>query len=181
MNEGLIPRRYAKALYEYAADLGKEERMYALMKNLSGAFEAMPQIRKTLANPFVAAADKKALLATAAGAVKDDKAFANLLSLLDRNRRFDMAQGIALAYMDMYRSAKGIKVVRVQTAAAMDSALEQRLRKIIAAHLNGDTMEYTASMNPDLIGGFTVQTGNERLDASVANELKQLRLNLISK
>ncbi|MDE5688543.1 MAG: F0F1 ATP synthase subunit delta [Paramuribaculum sp.] len=181
MNEGLIPRRYAKALYEYAASLGKEERIYDMMKNLSGAFETMPQIRKALANPFVDAGDKKKVLATAAGAVEDDTVFANLLSLLDSNRRFDMAQGIALAYEDMYRSAKGIKIVKVQTASPLDPALEQRLKKIIAEHLHGDTMEYTASVNPDLIGGFTVQTGNERLDASVANELKQLRLNLISK
>lgn len=181
MNEGLIPRRYAKALYEYTASLGKDERMYALMKSLSAAFEATPQIRKVLANPYVEAADKKKVLATAAGASADDKAFADLLSLLERNRRFDMAQGIALAYEDMYRSAKGIKVVKVQTAAPLDPALEQRLKKIIADHLHGGTMEYTSSVNPDLIGGFTVQTGNERLDASVANELKQLRLNLISK
>ena len=40
-------------------------------------------------------------------------------------------------------------------------------------------MEYDTHVNPDLIGGFTVSIDNERLDASVKNELKQLRLNLL--
>lgn len=42
-------------------------------------------------------------------------------------------------------------------------------------------MEYMSVVNPDLLGGFTVNIGNEKLDASIANELKQLRLNLLSK
>ena len=41
-------------------------------------------------------------------------------------------------------------------------------------------MEYSSSVDPSLIGGFTVSVGNERIDASISNELKQLRLNLIS-
>ena len=40
-------------------------------------------------------------------------------------------------------------------------------------------MEYVSRVDPDLIGGFTVSIDNERLDASVRNELKQLRLNLL--
>ncbi len=40
-------------------------------------------------------------------------------------------------------------------------------------------MEYTFRVDPDLIGGFTVDIDNERLDASVKNELKQLRLRLL--
>ena len=40
-------------------------------------------------------------------------------------------------------------------------------------------MEYDYRINPALIGGFTVTVNSERLDASVANTLKQLRLHLI--
>ena len=42
-------------------------------------------------------------------------------------------------------------------------------------------MEYNHRIDPDLIGGFVVNIDNEKLDASVANELKQLRLKLLSK
>ena len=32
MNEGLIPRRYAKALYKYAIEKGQDKPMYGLMQ-----------------------------------------------------------------------------------------------------------------------------------------------------
>lgn len=41
-------------------------------------------------------------------------------------------------------------------------------------------MEYNLLIDPELIGGFTVDIDSERLDASVANELKQLRHKLLS-
>ncbi|MCI9608207.1 MAG: ATP synthase F1 subunit delta [Muribaculaceae bacterium] len=180
MNEGLIPKRYAKALFEFASEKGDAQRLYALMKNIDAAFASASGIQKALANPYIAPADKKQLLSTAAAA-GNDTVFADFLSLLEHNRRLDMARPIALAYMDIFRKANGIKVVKVQSAAPLDAASEAKLKDLIAAHIGGNSMEYTSSVNPDLIGGFTVQTGNERLDASVANELKQLRLNLISK
>ncbi len=34
MNESLIPKRYAKALYEFASDCGNAGSIYTLMKNL---------------------------------------------------------------------------------------------------------------------------------------------------
>ncbi len=181
MNEGLIPKRYAKAIYEVASAAGTPRRMYDLMNTLAAAFVIEPEIQKALANPFVPATDKKKLLETAAEATADDTEFTNFITLLQRNKRFSSARAIALAFLDVYRKANNIKVVKVCTAAPLDQQAEQRLKNIIAAHLGNATMEYSSAVNPELIGGFTVQTGNERLDASVANELKQLRLNLISK
>ena len=42
-------------------------------------------------------------------------------------------------------------------------------------------MEYGTRVDPDLIGGFTVNIGSEQLDASVRNELKQLGIKLLGK
>lgn len=181
MNEGLIPKRYAKAIYEVAAQNNSQQRIYALMNNLAHAFEIQPDIQKALANPFVPAQDKIKLIKAAALDTSDDTVFNNFLTLLKHNNRFASARAIALAFLETYRAGNNIKVVKVCTAAPLGPDEEKRLKKIIAAHIGNATMEYSAEVKPELIGGFTVQSGNERLDASVANELKQLRLNLISK
>ncbi|WP_367881452.1 F0F1 ATP synthase subunit delta, partial [uncultured Duncaniella sp.] len=83
MNQGLIPSRYAKALYEFASEKGADKRVFDLMKTLSASFEAEPQLMKVMANPFVAPADKVKLLSTAAGVRQDsDDVFARFLQLL---------------------------------------------------------------------------------------------------
>lgn len=179
MNEGLIPRRYAKALYEVAVGSKKAERLYALMTTLEQAFAAAPALGTTLANPFVSVADKQALLTTAAGAGPDDKVFDDFLKLLAQNRRLDMAADICRAYNSLYRAERHIYKVHVTSAAELPADQEKRIRDLVSSHLGKGSMEYTTSVDPDLVGGFTINIDNELLDASVRQQLQQLRRQLI--
>ncbi len=181
MNEGLLPRRYAKALYEFACEKENSQRIYTLMKTLVNSFSEMPSLGVTLSNPYVSEHDKMLLLSTASGASDSDKVFADFLKLLEQNKRLGFCREIAQAYIDIYRHRNNIYEVNVTSAASMSADEEKRLKAMIQKHLNGGVMEYNHGINPDLIGGFTVSVGNERLDASVCNELNQLRLNLLSK
>lgn len=182
MNQGLIPRRYAKALYAVALEKGKAKEVYELMSRLVTSFEENGGLSQALANPFVTNADKTALVHTAAGVRPgEDGVFDDFIKLLVHNRRIDMFRGIALAYLAIYREANSIYVVKVESAAPLSPESMERLKSLVGRHLGGAEMEFSTSVNPSLIGGFTVTVGNERLDASISNELKQLRLNLLSK
>lgn len=182
MNKGLIPNRYAKAILEYASERGEAGALYQLMGTLAGAFACGQVLQKAVANPYVSDADKLALLRSAAGVGQDDvPVFEAALRLLSQNGRLDLCRDIAIAYREAYRKANHIRRVSVTSAAPLDAATEERLKGLIQKHLGADTMEYSAGIDPDLIGGFTVKIDNELLDASVANELRQLRQKLISK
>ena len=175
MDQGLIPRRYAKALIETARQRGSERRLYDLAGNLVANFMAEPGLNAMVENPFIAPAEKIKVLDTAAGATADDTLYGDFLRLLERNKRLDTVRDCMVAYRDLYRKSHGISRVTVTTAAPLDKALEKRLKAIIEAHLGGGKIEYTALVDPDLIGGFTVAIDNELLDASVAGELNQLK------
>lgn len=181
MNQGLIPSRYAKALYEYAAENGCDRLVFDYMQKLADAFAAEPGLAKAVANPFVSRGDKTRLLYTASGSTADDKVMARFMALLADNNRLDMARGIALAYLKIYRLKHNIRLVTVTSAAPMTDDDEDRLKKLIQRHLGPAKMEYKHLIDPDLIGGFVVSIDNEKLDASIANELKELRLKLLSK
>ena len=182
MNEGLIPARYAKALYKVACNQKNDADLYQMMKSLEQNFSQQPLLQSTLSNPYISDKDKTNLLVTAADVTKGGEAlFCDFIKLLSDNKRMNMARSIANAYIALYRSSHSIYDVKVVTAAPMSENEQKRLRDMVSRHLNGGTMEYSTSVNPELIGGFTVSVGNERIDASISNELKQLRLNLISK
>lgn len=180
MNQGLIPSRYAKALFEFASEKQADKRIYELMRLLESSFASEPSLQQAVGNPFIPAADKMKLLTAAAGASEKDEVYARFLQLLADNNRLDVAREIALAYMKIYRREHRIYLVTVTSAAPMAEPEEQRLRNLIIRHLDGGTMEYHHRVDPELIGGFTVTIDNEKLDASVADELKQLRLKLLS-
>lgn len=182
MNQGLIPRRYAKALFEFASEKGVDEGLYESMRRLIGAFQVEPALQKAVSNPYVSAADKQNLiLAAAAAQGKSLEALVDLTKLLERNHRIEFMQGIALAYNAIYREAKKIYSVVITAAAPLQAEELQRIRALVEKHLpEHSTAEFLELHNPDLIGGFTVCIDNELLDASVANELKQLRIKLLS-
>lgn len=181
MNDGLIPRRYAKALLKFAQEKGEDKRVYGLMQTLSDSFAAQPALGKAVANPFVAPGDKTKLLMTASGATDKDSVFVDFIKLLIANNRIDMVRAAVLAYLEMYRKANNIYLVEITSAAPMGDKEMKRLKDLIESHVGGATVEYETSVDPDLIGGFVVKIDSERLDASIKNELKQLRLKLLSK
>ncbi len=181
MNEGLIPRRYAKALFKVAGERKAEKDIYMLMVTLVSSFRSNPDLTAVIDNPFQSTDDKLALLVTAAGSTNEQTLFVDFLQLLVNNRRLGMVEAIANAYIALYREANNIKVVHVTSAAKLTPEEEERLKTMIDRHMGGATMEYTSEVDPSLIGGFCVTVDNERLDASISNELKQLRLTLLSK
>lgn len=65
MNEGLIPKRYAKALFKVALERGDADALYVTMDTLARSFAANPRLQETVANPFLADDKKTALLLTA--------------------------------------------------------------------------------------------------------------------
>lgn len=181
MNDGLIPKRYAKALLKFAEENKADKRVYELMETLAKSFESNPDLAKVVANPFIDAEVKTSLLLTAAGADKKDNTYADFIKLLLKNNRLDMMRDIALAYLTLYRKANNIYLVDITSAVKMEDDELKRLEAIIKKHVAGANVEYNLAVDPDLIGGFVVNIDSERLDASVKNELKQLRLKLLSK
>ena len=187
MDQGLIPRRYAKALYEYAAERHQAADIYTMMQNVAAAFVAQPALQSTVANPFVASDDKYRLVMTAAG-LNDGKQTDNadpdilvrFVKLLVKNHRIDLIRLIAIAYVDIYRQTNRIFGVRITSAAPLDDADSMRIRQMVDKHLGNATAEYTFSVDPSLIGGFVVTINSARLDASVKNELQQLGRSLAS-
>ena len=61
MNDGLIPRRYAKALYKFAFEKGPDATLYRLMTDLCANFAAQPALQSPMANPFVTERAKQPL------------------------------------------------------------------------------------------------------------------------
>ena len=181
MNDGLIPRRYAKALLKFALEKGQDARVYALMQSLGDCFASQPDLGKSITNPFVNASDKANLLTIASGATAKDSVFADFIKLLIDNNRIDLMRHIALAYLEMYRKANNIFLVSITSAAPLADKEMARLKSLISSHVGGASVEYETAVAPDLIGGFVVKIDSERLDASIKNELKQLRLKLLSK
>lgn len=178
MVNGLIPRRYAKALYKFALEKGNAKAVYEEMKVVINAFQSNPDLQKVLANPFVSDADKQELLIAAAGENAEND-YRGFVKLIIGQKREEFAHLMALAYRDIYREANHISQVKITTAAKLDDAEMTKIKNVVVKAFPQSTLEYSYDVKPELIGGFVIDVDSVRMDASVSNELEQLRLNLL--
>ena len=176
MNDGLIPNRYAKALYKYSLEQGDSQGVYGEMKQLNDNFVSAAALKATVNNPFIAVADKEKVLLTAAGA-QPGSTLDKFFNMVIGHNRAEFLQSMALAYVKLYREANNIARVEIATAAEMPA---EKLKAIVTRQLGGKTLELTTKVDAALIGGFVINVDNLVLDASVKSELEKLRLKLLS-
>ena len=176
MNEGLIARRYAKALYAYAAELGQEQALYGRMQTLAAALATLPDLSEALRNPTLSLRDRATLLNEAAGPQPEPSYLAFVRLVLARHRE-ESLRAIALGYTDYYRRKKHISIVRLVSAVPMSDEALARIRRQVALRTHGE-VEFENGVDPSIDGGFIFRLNDYRLDASVKGQLGRIRREL---
>jgi F-type H+-transporting ATPase subunit delta len=169
-------RIYATALFDAAQE---QDRLAAVREELSDFLAAttdVPELGALLENPEVESATKAAvvrdLLADA------DPLVHNFLLLLVEKNRTGELQEIAREFDLLVARAEGRLEVELTTAVELtDEESAEILRQIEKS--SGRSIEAPRSVDPDLIGGFILQAGTLRVDASVRGRLDRLRHELV--
>jgi len=179
MNDGLIPSRYAKALYKLANENGDCDETYEQLREFLTRNTAVDELKRVMLNPYISNEEKGRVMVLAAGA-KPGSSLDKFIFLIIKNNRADFLRKIALSYVSLYREQHNIAKVEVATATQLPEKEIQDIIDIVRKQLGDATLEISTEIDPELIGGFTVRVGDMLLDASVKNELKKLRLKLLS-
>jgi F-type H+-transporting ATPase subunit delta len=179
MDAGVIAHRYARAIYEFAAEKGKETDLYAEMHTLSKNFSNYPVMRNVMSDPTVETAKKIELLLTASG-ITDDDILSQSLHLVADNGRAAYMESIARMYETVYRKAKGQVIVHLTTVEPASESLQQALIPVIA-QATGNQVEFHTTTDAEIIGGFILEIEDQRLDASVKEQLRIINYEYQSK
>lgn len=178
MNDGLIPRRYAKALYKLAIEQGDSDEIYEQLKAVSKRFTALDEVKRVLLNPYIPSEDKGRVMLQVAGA-KPGSSLDKFILLVIRNNRAEFLRKIALSYVNIYREEHNIAKVEITTAVDLPQEKIDDIVAIVKKQMGDAQLEVEHVVDPALIGGFSVKVGDVLLDASVKNELNKLRLKLL--
>ena len=173
MNEGLISQRYATAIFRYARSLRADTIVYEKMKLFLENYQAHPDLQKALLNPVLSPRDKEMLLSTSIG-IEPGKVYMRGIRLLIKNRRERHLRTIALMYGELYRKAHGIVPVNIVTARQLPEEVMENIRGTVREKIS-EKAEFTATVDPEIIGGFILKAGTRQLDASVRRQLDEIR------
>ena len=179
MNSGVIASRYAKALLKYADEAGAGDKVYSQACVLALRLMEVRQLRDFVEiHPELSADRKLDLLGSALGEDLAPELVA-FVRLVSAGKRMEFFSRMLYHFIALYRSAHNMKVGRVVTAVPV-AGLKEKLETLLRDRTGADIQVYE-KINPDILGGFIFEMDGYRLDASVENQFRKIRRQLIEK
>jgi F-type H+-transporting ATPase subunit delta len=173
MNNSRIATRYAVSLLRLATEMQQEQRIYQDMVSLASAVSDSKDLGLLFRSPLIKP-DLKIQIVSKLFAATFDGLTLGFLNLAIRKHREAEMGGMAIAYVRLYEKQQGVVRVQIQSAFTMDETNRSRLEGILLkAFGQGATFDY--KHNPELLGGYILQSGDLRVDASLATDLQQIR------
>jgi F-type H+-transporting ATPase subunit delta len=176
MSETLtLARPYARAAFEAAQDA---KALGAWSSNLKFTAQMLndARVRSMVMDPRVSASDLAALLLPSGEAVDGD--FGRFIALLIENQRADLLVEIAQLFDELKREAERVLKVTVRSATPLPAGEEDTIRAALKKRFNRD-IEMDQQVDPSLIGGAIIDTGDVVIDGSVRGRLARLETALM--
>ncbi len=171
MNGNRAAIRYAKALLQEAGnDAGA---VYADMETVKDTLSASKELRSVLKSPVITTEDKKAAL-LAIFSEQGDKV-KSLIQVLSNNQRTDILGNIAESYLQLYNEAQGVQIAKVTTAIPISAALEKEVLQKVEELTGSKQVTLENEVDESIIGGFILRIGDSQYNASIANQLGNLK------
>lgn len=168
-----LAARYAKSILDLALEKGEVENVHNDMLFLQSACRSS-ELVNLLRSPVIKS-DKKGKILDAITAGRTGPITAGFIKLLLHKEREGYLPEIVSAFVDQYKVYKGIQTVRLTTAIPVSEELKQAILQKIRSERQLQQIELNTEVKPDLIGGFILEIGDQRVDASVAFELNTIR------
>jgi F-type H+-transporting ATPase subunit delta len=168
-----VASRYAKSIIDLAVEKKQLEPVYQDMLYLQRLTKGSREFLNLLKSPVVKPDAKiKAVQAVTKGSVSEMTAA--FIKLLINKARESVLPEVINSFIEQYKREKNINTVKLTTAVPVSD----ELKKIIVAQVKKTSdmqnIELETVVNPDLIGGFVLQSGDKLIDASIAYDLKNI-------
>ena len=169
-------RIYAEALFGAAKDAGRLEQVHEALSDFVTAVEETPELRAVLRNPQLDPKAKADILSDIVG--EEEPLFRNFLLLAAEKGRAGEIEEIGTEFERlMAREDRRLTIELVTARELSDGEAGAIVSQIEDAA--GRKVEATRSVDSSLIGGFVLEAGSYRVDASVRGRLERLRQELV--
>lgn len=167
-----LARPYARAAYAHARD-GGDAAQWSQALGFAARVAADPQVASLLSHPQLSSANAATLLvADGAG-----ESFQRFIELLADNQRLALLPEIAGLYEDLRAEAERVVRATVTSAAELQPGELESIKAALRRRFDRDVQIQTA-VDPSLIGGAVIDTGDLVIDGSLRGKLARLESSL---
>ncbi len=173
MEDYRININYAKALFLVANDEKVLDEVNRDMREVYRVCCENHILNTVFANPFIREGKKVAILDDLFGndVSKVSKLF---LAFVVKKRRAVNLKGIANSFIELYRKHNNIVLSHLTTATELDGEALDAVRTRLGNYTKKD-IELTTTVDPEILGGFSVEFDGNMYDATLSTQVAKLR------
>lgn len=177
MRDETLARSYAEALFELAEGNGGAESFAPAVDLLAGLLRSDPEFRLFLETPRIDADAKKGVLRRVFEGRVPPTFLKFMLVVVDK-RRQTLFRSIADAFNALLDERLGRTHVDVTVSRPLDAAELESLTGRLSGLLKKTAIPHVR-VDPEIVGGVIVRTGDAIYDGSVRRRLERMRTMLL--
>ena len=170
-----VARPYARAAFAHASEAGRVAEWSGWLATARDVV-ASEEFQKLESSPSITGADLAGLVTGICGDALDSHAKA-FVALLSENGRLDFLPEIAAQFEELKAESENVVDAEVHSAAALDEHQRERLAAALRKRL-GREVRLHCSVDPSLVGGAIVRSGDLLIDGSLKGRLERLETEL---
>jgi F-type H+-transporting ATPase subunit delta len=170
-----IAQVYARSLFEVAEELGLLDVIREQLGQFADALNESRELATFFFSPYFSTEEKKEALHKAIDGAEET--FMSFLETLVERHRMPAIFRIRARYEAMWDDANQLLPVEVTSAVELDEQTVQTIGERVGQQ-TGRKVELSSSVDSGILGGIVLRVGNFILDASIRNQLNQLRKEL---
>jgi F-type H+-transporting ATPase subunit delta len=170
-----VARPYAKAAFAFAQEQGRVREWSGWLSTARDVVRS-EDYHRYASSPDVHTGQLVELVAGMCGAGLD-AAGRNFLALLAENGRVDYVADVADRFEELRADSENVADVELVSAVELNEAQRERLAAALRTRLKRDVRLH-CSVDPALVGGAIVRSGDLLIDGSLQSKLSRLQTDL---
>ena len=178
MSQGMIARRYAKALVNLAENEKDLDNTGKHLNSITEVYKENLELRQVLSDTKVSSGIKLEILKDVLSKIKVSKLVDTFSRFLLAKRRIDFLPDIERAFNLLLQEKLGRIEANVTTASELPKDTVKKLVDAISSY-SGKEIEVNVTIDPSIIGGIVTRIGSTVIDGSIQTYLNQIRQSII--
>ena len=173
MSGMMVVKRYARALFEAARDMGVLEEVRSDMEFITSLMEETPEIRRYCLTPHTNR-QKEQTFARTAFLPYVSKTTGRMLEILCENGRIQALPFLPEAFQEIEDRDAGITPLLIESVQELSPDILKRIEENMRQRINGN-IRSRLSITPSLLGGVRLTWNNRALDMSLRGRLRKMK------
>ena len=172
-----IAEVYARSLFEVAQEHDVLDDVHEQLGQFADALDESRELQVFFFSPYFSSEEKKDAIGKL---VEDaDEHFVRFLEMLAERHRMPVVFRIRRELDALWADENRLLPVTITSAVELDRSTVKKIQKEIEDQ-TGRRTELTTEVDPDVLGGLSVQVGNSIMDGTVRARLDKLRRQVLT-